>query len=224
MSNKPKRTSRISRLPRKVVHLLAVAGVLALSLLAVPAWAQGGSGTTGSSSTSGTTAGSTGTMGATGNTLPPGMAKTDAAKIDRADSRLIEDLAENNRAEIAAGKLALEKSQNAEVKKFAQQMIDDHSKALTEIQSLAQTKGIKLPDGTGVVNKTRETALKALSGETFDKQYSKRAGIGDHEKTVKLLQKIQKDARDPELKAMAAKMLPGVQEHLQMAKAMSTAK
>ncbi len=223
MSNKTRLTSRM---PRRLGHILAVAAVLALSLLAAPAWAQGSAGTTGSTgspSTSGTTAGSTGTMGATGNTVP-GTVKDGAAKIARADSRMIEDLAENNRAEIAAGKLALEKTQNAEVKKFAQHMVDDHTKALTEIQSLAQTKGVKLSDGPGVVNKTKEVALKTMSGDTFDKQYTKRAGVGDHEKTVRLLERIQKDAKDPELKAIAVKMLPTVQEHLQMARAMSTAK
>ena len=61
------------------------------------------------------------------------------------------------------------------------------------------------------------TALKIMRGNTFDSQYMKRAGVGDHQKTIELLQKTQKNARDPELKAMAAKMLPTVQAHLKMA-------
>lgn len=60
-------------------------------------------------------------------------------------------------------------------------------------------------------------ARKATSGASFDSQYMKRAGVGDHQQTVELLQKVEKNARDPELKALAAKMLPNVQEHLKMA-------
>ena len=64
--------------------------------------------------------------------------------------------------------------------------------------------------------KTKATALKALSGNLFDKEYAKRAGVGDHESTVKLLQKIQKDGKDSDLKALADKMLPTVEHHLDM--------
>ena len=74
-----------------------------------------------------------------------------------------------------------------------------------------------LPDGSDLKHKTMATALKIMSGNSFDKQYMKRAGVGDHQQTIELLQKIQKNARDPELKAIAAKMLPTVQAHLKMA-------
>ncbi len=142
----------------------------------------------------------------------------DASKLVRADRSMLGDLAEGNRAEVAAGRLALQKSQNAEVKKFAQMMIDDHGKALTEVEALAQSKDTKLPDGMGAMHKAKEVALKALSGQMFDSQYAKRAGVGDHESTVKLLKKIQSEAKDADLKALADKMLPTVEHHLEMAK------
>ncbi|APW39116.1 hypothetical protein RD110_19440 [Rhodoferax koreense] len=151
-------------------------------------------------------------------------AAADASKLVRADRSMLVDLAEGNRAEVAAGQLALEKSQNADVKKFAQMMIDDHGKALTEVEALAQSKDTKLPDGVGAVHKTKEVALKALSGKTFDSQYAKRAGVGDHESTVKLLKKIQAEAKDADLKALADKMLPTVEHHLEMAKQLAAMK
>ncbi|RYX91920.1 MAG: DUF4142 domain-containing protein [Comamonadaceae bacterium] len=148
----------------------------------------------------------------------------DASKLVRADSKMLVDVVEANRAEVAAGKLALEKSQNADVKKFAQQMIDDHGKALTEAEALAAAKNVKLPDGIGVKHKAKEATLKPLSGDLFDKQYAKHAGVGDHEATVKLLKSIQKDAKDPDLKAMATKVLPTVEHHLMMAKELVAAR
>ena len=157
-------------------------------------------------------------------TKPATMAKADASKLVRADSSMLGDLAQGNRAEVEAGQMALEKSQNADVKKFAQMMVDDHTKALGEVESLAQSKNVKLPDGVGAVHKTKAVALKALSGNTFDSQYAKRAGVGDHESTVKLLKKIQADGKDADLKALADKMLPTVEHHLEMAKQLAAAK
>jgi putative membrane protein len=181
----------------------ALAAVAALALCAAPAaWAQSGS----------------------TSTAPADARAADASKLDRGDRQMLEDLAQANMAEVDAGKMALEKSQNADIKQFAQHMVDDHGKALGEVQALAQTKNVKLPDGAGPMAKTKATALKAMSGNLFDKEYAKRAGVGDHESTLKLLQKIQKDAKDGDLKALAAKMQPTVEHHLGMAKQLAPAK
>lgn len=180
---------------KPISRTLTALAVCALALCALPAGAQGVSGST----TGGTGTASTGAM------------------VSRDDSKMMTDLAQASIAEIETGKLALEKSRNEQVRKFAQQMIDEHSSALKELQTLAQAKGVTLPEGPDLKHKTMATALKVMSGNSFDSQYMKRAGVGDHEQTIALLQKAQKNARDPELQAMATKMLPTVREHLKMA-------
>jgi len=47
------------------------------------------------------------------------------------------------------------------------------------------------------------------------------AGVGDHRKTRELLQKVQARARDGDLKALAGKMLPVVEQHLAHAEQMT---
>jgi putative membrane protein len=175
---------------------LALAATAALALSAAPA-VQAQSGTT---------------------TAPTTTNTADDSKLDRSDRKMLQDLAQGNMAEVDAGKMALEKSQNAEVKKFAQQMVDEHGSSLADVQALARAKNVTLPDGAGAMAKTKATALRALSGNLFDREYAKRSGVGDHESTVKLLQKIQKDGKDGDLKALAGKMLPTVEHHLEMAK------
>ena len=205
----------ISHPVRGLGRTLGALGACALALYAFPAGAQGVSG----SSTSGTGTAS-GPAGVTSSGAPRaagGSATGTGAMVSRDDSKMMSDLAHANIAEIETGKLALEKTQNAQVKKFAQQMIDDHTSALKELQTLAQAKGVTLPDGTDLKHKTMATALKVMSGNSFDSQYMKRAGVGDHQATIELLQKAQKSAADPDLKAMATKMLPTVREHLKMA-------
>jgi putative membrane protein len=148
---------------------------------------------------------------------PPPGATADSSKLSFTDSAMLGDLAQATRSEVEAAKLALEKSQNANVKKYAQDVMEEHTKALTEVEQLGAAKNVKLPQGVGVVNKTKETALKALSGNTFDSQYLKRVGVGGHETAVELLQKIQKTAKDPELKLLADKLLPAMQRNLDTA-------
>src|SRR5689334_8383477 len=61
--------------------------------------------------------------------------------------------AQGNLAEIKTSQLALEKAQSPEVKSFAQRMIDDHQKASSELESIAQAKNLKVPDDTDMMHK-----------------------------------------------------------------------
>ena len=141
-----------------------------------------------------------------------------ADKLAAADAAMLKDIAQANMAEVETGKLALEKSTNAEVKKFAQMMVDDHSKGLADVKTLAAAKGTELPDGPDVKHKAVALEFKALSGGMFDSRYVKQAGVGDHEATEQLLKKTQAEAKDADLKALAGKMLPIVQTHLKHAR------
>ncbi|MES2190636.1 MAG: DUF4142 domain-containing protein [Pseudomonadota bacterium] len=197
---------------KKTGLAVIAAGASALMFAAAPAWSQ--------------------TSAGTGTAAPMSKAKADMrattvedpAKVSKADAKLIADLAQGNMAEVEAGKLALERSGDAATKKFAQMMIDDHTAALGEVEKLATSKGVTMPAGPSVMQKTKTTALKALSGNLFDKEYAKHAGVGAHETTVKLLRKIQKDGKDADLKALADKLLPKVEGHLAEAKTLVAAK
>ncbi|KFI06341.1 DUF4142 domain-containing protein [Massilia sp. BSC265] len=161
------------------------------------------------------TSGASGAAGATGS---------GAAKLSAADRKTITDMALSNMAEVETGKLALSKSQNPDVKTFAQQMIDDHGKALTEVQTLAQQKGVTLPTELDPKHKAISAKLEKLSGEAFDREYMKSVGVADHKDTHAKLQKGAKSAKDPDVKALAAKLMPTVEQHLKAAQQMSSAK
>jgi len=201
----------------------AVALGLGLALAIPAAQAQSQSGTSGASGNSGTSGG----MSASGNTSGNARGNATAGnnkQMARADRQMLVDIAQANAAEIATGKLALEKSQNASVKQFAQKMIDDHTQGLTETTQLASMKGVEIPAEPDTTHKAMATAMKALSGDTFDKQYMAQAGLRDHRNTHELLQKTQRNAKDPELKALATKLMPIVSGHLQSAEQMAKTK
>ena len=124
--------------------------------------------------------------------------------------------AQGGMAEVELGRHASQKAQNAEVKKFAQMMVQDHTNANTELKSLAGKKNITLPTALDAEHKAVMDKLQGLSGAEFDKAYMD-AMVEDHEKTVDLFQAQADDGADADMKAFAAKTLPKLKQHLEMA-------
>lgn len=143
-----------------------------------------------------------------------GAMTAQAQNLAKSDQQLLQQLAQGNMAEIEAGKIALQKSQNTEVKAFAQQMIDDHTKGLQEVQTVAQNKGVSLPAEPDAKHKAMASKLNGLSGDAFDRTYLSQAGVDDHKKTHALVQKVQSSAKDADVKALGAKLEPTIAQHL----------
>ena len=131
------------------------------------------------------------------------------------DSTFMMKAAQGGMAEVELGRMAVEKAQNAEVKKFAQKMIEDHTNANTELKSLARNKSVTLPTETDAEHKALMEKMKALSGAEFDKAYVQ-AMVDDHRKTVDLFQNESTGGTDGDAKAFAAKTLPNLKMHLEM--------
>jgi putative membrane protein len=146
------------------------------------------------------------------------------SSLSRADQNMMRELAFANISEIETGKLAQSKTQNDQVKQFAQKMIDDHTASMQELQTLAQAKGVTLPKEPDAKHKAAAKVMSALEADKFDKKYMAQGGMRDHRNTHKLLSRIQDRATDPDLKALAAKTTPVVDQHLKMAQDVAGAK
>lgn len=129
------------------------------------------------------------------------------------------EAAQGGMAEVELGKLALTKAQNPEVKKFAQMMITDHTKANGELKTLAAKKSVTLPAEVNSDQKSMMDDLNKLSGAEFDKAYVD-AMVEDHEKDVELFADQAEDNDDADVKTFAAKTLPTLKSHLEMIKGM----
>jgi len=144
--------------------------------------------------------------------------------ISKGDQKIVTDMAQASMAGIETAKLAQTKSQNLQVKAFAQQMIDDHTKALAEVQQLAASKGVAMPAEVDKQHKAMTDKLAALSGDAFDKAYIAQGGVGEHKKMHAMLASAGKKARDPDVKALAARIAPVIDQHLKAAQQMASAK
>jgi len=165
-----------------------------------------------------------GSVGAQAQTAPAAgqPAAAGATKLAAADRKAIMDMGMSNMAEVAMGKLAQSKSQNADVKAFAEKMVTEHGAALTEVQTLAQSKGVTLPADLDAKHKAQSAKLEKMSGDAFDKAYAKQGGVAAHKETLAKLKKAQKDTKDADVKAQVTKMIPVVEEHLKHAEGLAS--
>jgi putative membrane protein len=139
-----------------------------------------------------------------------------SGKAPNADAKRMQQLAQDNMAEIEAGKVAVQKAQDPKVKEFAQKMVDDHTKLLDDLQKLAQSKNVDLPTAPDAKHEKALQKLQSQSGPKFDREYMK-AMVKDHRQALKLVQRTAKSAKDADLKASAEQAAPEIQDHLKMA-------
>lgn len=131
------------------------------------------------------------------------------------------EAAKGGLAEVELSRLATTKSQNADVKKYANQMIQDHTNANTELKQLAGKKNVTLPTDLSAEHKAIKDKLSGLSGAEFDREYIN-AMVTDHEKSVNLFRAQADGGTDTDAKAFAAKTLPKLKGHLDMVKDMQS--
>jgi putative membrane protein len=147
-----------------------------------------------------------------------------ATALSAGDQHILTELAQANVNEISAGKIAQDKAQSPDVKAFAQQMVDDHSKGLQAVQQVAQSKEVSLPSEPDSKHQAMAAKLNGMSGAAFDRAYLSQAGVHDHQAAHKALMQASKRAKDPDVKALVAQLQPTVDQHLSKVQQLAGAK
>jgi putative membrane protein len=150
------------------------------------------------------------------NTSSSASSSTASNSSTNPDQQFISDAAKGNRAEVQLGKMVASKTSDPSVKRFAQMMVDDHTKALNQLQQVASAKNITLPDGVPDDAKDLQDKLTNESGKQLDKDYMD-GMVQDHQKDVQEFQEASQNLHDPAVKQWATKTLPTLQLHLQRA-------
>ena len=148
--------------------------------------------------------------------------QTGMANLSSQDRDFMMDAATGGMMEVELGRVAAQQGTSDAVKQFGQRMVDDHTKANTELMSLASTKGVTLPTALDEKHRAEVTKLSSMTGAEFDRAYSKMM-LSDHKKDVNAFEKESTKGNDADLKAFATTALPTLREHLQMAQALNPA-
>ena len=139
------------------------------------------------------------------------------------DAQIASIVVTANQVDIDAGKLASSMGSNAEVKKFGEQMVTDHTgvnKQATELvtklkvtpKDNATSQSLKEGGAANVAN------LKKLKGAAFDKAYIDHE-VAYHQQVLDAVDKtLIPSASNAELKALLEKVRPAFVAHLEHAK------
>ena len=159
--------------------------------------------------TSGTS--TTGTLSAT----TTGSTGGSVSSMSPADKEFVIQAGYTGLAEITLSQLALTRSENAEVKAFAQRMVTDHGRNNEELQKLATAKGLALPTA---LDDARAEVLDKLraAGRDFDVRYAAQM-VTDHQKAVSDFENAERTLQDVDVRTFVSRTLPVLREHLQHA-------
>jgi putative membrane protein len=144
-----------------------------------------------------------------------------SAKIS--DPQIVGVVTAADQIDIDTAKLALKKTKNDQVKQFAQQMIDDHTKLQNSVNDLGKKLNVKPePSATSKSLKTAAAAemkkLQGLSGKAFDTEYINHE-VAYHQQVLDAAGNVLiPNAQNAELKSALEGAAPLLQGHLDHAK------
>ncbi len=134
--------------------------------------------------------------------------------VEKVDADFISAVHNIVNAEIAAGKLAMEKGTDKRIKNFGRIMVKDYTKGLAKLQKLAADKRIPLPDSllTPTANKIAE--INSKGGKDFDHAYIEYI-TADHESAIDFFEQAQKNCFDKDVKTISRKGILVFKRHLE---------
>jgi putative membrane protein len=153
------------------------------------------------------------------------------------DRAFVQDMSEAGMAEVELGNLAAQRATNPEVKRFAETMVRDHTKAGEELKQIATTHSISMASSIRDEHRELMSRLTPLRGAEFDREYMK-AMVEGHEDVVDRLQTRASEDRfgenkgtvrpersdnpaEADLNQWAANTLPVARQHLEEAERIS---
>ena len=131
------------------------------------------------------------------------------------DKKFIADSSQDSLAEINYAKLALQKSQDKNVRAFATKMIHDHEMLIQSMKPFAAKLDAKVPSGPPLLDDAKYAELKLMSGSTFDHAYVE-AMVKDHHADLESFVKERDATQNAALKAAVVKGEAVIKGHAQM--------
>jgi putative membrane protein len=130
----------------------------------------------------------------------------------------VKEAAISDMFEIESSKLAAARADGS-AKKFASEMVQDHTKTSTELKGMAPPDA-PIPTALDSSHQSKLDKLKGLNGADFTKQYNDMQ-VSAHKDAVSLFERYGKGGDNAKLKDWASKTLPALKHHLEMAQALN---
>ncbi|MBB5715529.1 DUF4142 domain-containing protein [Sphingomonas aerophila] len=127
--------------------------------------------------------------------------------------------ASSDQFEIESSRLALTRSRNPQVLRFAQMMIDHHQRTSADLMSTAQAVGIA-PPPPGMLPPQRDAFERvSAAGPDFDSVY-KAEQVSGHQQALDLHRNYAASGDEPRFRALATRTVPIIEDHLRQAQSL----
>lgn len=126
--------------------------------------------------------------------------------------------------EVESSRLALERTQNADIRAFAQRMIDEHSRMSNELKAAIGQAGLQANPPT-VLDAERTELMRELretSPGDFDREYIEQQTEA-HENALNLFRDFGNNGDNDQLKQLATRAAPMIENHLETVRALGKA-
>jgi len=128
-----------------------------------------------------------------------------------------------NMWETELSRVVSERAQDQQVKEIAQQMVNDHTQANTNLQSAAQAQGLQLPTSLESTKQSELSVYRNMPADKLEQCYLAMLKA-DHAKDVTSYALHQKMAQNDQLKQYINQTLPKLREHAQHVSTVAQAK
>jgi putative membrane protein len=142
-----------------------------------------------------------------------GQSTSAGNKMAVSDNLFAAAAASGGLAEVSLAELGAQRATDPELKRFSQQMIEEHTRMNSQLTTLAAQKRIPLPRALDYRASFCAQSLAGLTGQEFDRCYAK-AQLVAHMESVATFKAEAERGQDPAVKALAAQALPHIEQHL----------
>lgn len=138
------------------------------------------------------------------------------------DASWIKQVAQGNHLEIKVAEFASKKSDHAEVKQYAERLVQDHKKASEKLEQIAMKQGVMLQKELDSHHKQMCDKFESYTGDQLNREFAKHA-VKSHVKEIAHFQRASQEAKDEDLKTFARETLPVLRQHLEEARDLAKA-
>jgi len=129
--------------------------------------------------------------------------------------------AEGDLSEIEMARLALQRSDNKDVRDYANMIQSDHGSALEDLTDLMKDKNVSQPKTVPADVQKDIDVMNGLSGPEFDREFINQT-VEEHEKEIGMYQDRAAIVQDTDVKNYAEDLLPKLQMHLEKAQGLQS--
>jgi len=144
-----------------------------------------------------------------------------AATVSESEQNFMMKAAQANLVEIKAARIALEKSDNSDVKDYANMIKNDHTSALEDLADVMKDQNVQQSKTIDSDTQQDIDRMSNLSGGEFDREFVNMM-VSDHEKAIELFRDQQSSAQNRDVKNYVDQALPKLEMHLDKALRLQT--